>query len=445
MSGEYIVGTMNVSSMIICFLIGTSLVLMGAYSMINIGTTLTPRAIYVGVALFAFDVYMFYAVFEVCSAVFMRDDFSTDIGKWLGNMVPHYRTFLMLVLLAIGLLRMDWVLRTMRNTITQFSVGETLELIPVGVSFSDSYGRVMQCNNTMDELSFRMTGSVLVSETELWDKITSGNLKDGTLLKESDIAEVNPRGRESHLVRMEEGTIWLFTKTPVETKIGVVSQILAVDATKEEKISRELNESNQQLMDMNQRLRRYHEEVDDTVRSEELLEAKMRVHDKMGETLIAAKMFLTNPESPVKAEDVLKSWMEDLALLREESKGEEAPKQTQRLMDAAKHLGINLIINGNMPEHYDVMNLICVGIQECMTNAIQHAGADKMEVSIEKDDLNYSVVYTNNGNPPKYPIKEGGGLKLLKETAEKMHASIKYGTEGPFVLNLTIPRPENDF
>ena len=434
---RYILGTMTTSSMVLCFLIGTALVLMGAYSMIRIGTTLTPRTIYVNVVLFTFDVFMFYVVFEACSAVYKRADFSTAVGRWYGNMEPHYRLLLMIVLLVIGILRLGWVFKTIRTTITQFSVGETLDLIPLGVSFSNDYGQIMHSNNMIDELSYWMTGTVLSDEKDFWDKITSGDLVSGTLVNSDP---------ETPVVKMPDGKIWLLTKTRINSALGEVSQILAVDATAEERLSQELNESNDQLRDMNMRLRRYHEEVDDTVRSEELLEAKMRVHDKMGETLIAAKMFLTNPESPVNGETVLKSWMEDLALLREESKEDEAPKeapkQVERFMAAAKHLGIDLIINGEMPENRDTMNLICVGIQECMTNAIQHAEADRMEVTIDKDDFIYTVNYTNNGKTPNYPIKEGGGMKLLRETANKMGATMNYGNEGNFSLTLKIPRLE---
>ena len=79
-----------------------------------------------------------------------------------------------------------------------------------------------------------------------------------------------------------------------------------------------------------------------------------------------------------------------------------------------------------------------------MTNAIQHAGADQMYVTIAKDDVKYIVNYSNNGITPKYPIKEGGGLKLLRETADKMGATIEYGKGKFFSLTLTIPRPGSD-
>ena len=136
---------------------------------------------------------------------------------------------------------------------------------------------------------------------------------------------------------------------------------------------------------------------------------------------------------------MLLEWKKDLSLLREEAKDEAAPTQVDRLIDAATHFGIDLQIIGDMPEDADVMNLICVGIQECMTNAIQHADADQMYVTINKNELAYEVTYSNNGDAPSKPIAEGGGLSILRQAAEKMDATMSYPESKHFTLRLNIP------
>ena len=471
---EYVIGTMTPLGVVLCFLIATALVLMGAYSLINIATTLIARRIYTAIILFVFDIFAYYTVFEVSKAAYSDDTFSTPLGQWFGNIPPWVRWVVMIVLLTLGALRVIWVSRIMKTTITQFSVGDTLDLIPLGVAFSNDYGQVMQANTTINNLCFEMTGDVLTNEKDFWDKISTGNLRQGFIVSSLDLtdmttsmtavggmasvsgsensdklgvagdASVGTYIPETPIIAMPDGTIWLFVKTLIASDVGLVSQILAIDATEEEKLVQELNQSNEQLREMNRRLRRYHEEVDDTVRSEELLEAKMRVHDKMGETLLAAKMYLTNPDSPVDGEGVLKSWEQDLVLLREDTTTDEGPRQIERFMNAAKHLGVELQLIGEMPGNREVMNLICVGIQECMTNAIQHSEANQLYVTIMKDDFAYTVNYSDNGKTPKYPIKEGGGLRLIRETAEKMNATMTYIEGRHFHLALEIPKPDSD-
>lgn len=436
------IGTMTLGGTVVCFILGTVLVLLGAYTMISVATTLTPRAIYVGIGLLTFDVVVFNVIYEVSKAAFTENPSSTSLGWWFASMPPPYRWLLMSVILSIAILRMMWVRRTMSTTITQFSVGDTLNLMPIGVAFSNEYGQVMQANETINKLCFETTGNVLGNEIEFWDALTTGKLKQGKVLNRPDLTGEDIEegyAKETPIISMPDGSIWFFTRTKVDTDVGIVSQLTAIDATKEEQLVRELNQSNKQLRAMNQRLRRYHEEVDDTVRSEELLQAKMRVHDKMGETLLAAKIYLTNEDSPVDAATVLNSWEQDLALLREESRGDEQPKQMERFVDAAKHLGIDLRITGEIPQNREILNLICVGIQECMTNAFQHSGADQMYVTIIKDDFAYTVDYSDNGKTPDYPIKEGGGLGMLREMAENMDATMNYGDGRHFRLTLEIP------
>ena len=443
---EYVIGTITPVGAVLCFMIGVALVLMGAFSLIMIATTLVPRTIYIAIGLFVFDIVVYHTVYEVSKAAYIKDTFDTPLGYWFGNLQPVYRWIVMILLLAIGVLRTIWFYRNMKTTITQFAVGDILDLMPLGIAFSTEFGQVMQANKTITDLSYEMTGEVLTNETVFWNQVKTGKLKSGKPIKRErlELQETESQESDTQAIEMPDGAIWLFAKSNIECDMGIVSQIIAVDATKEEALVRELDNSNEQLRDMNKRLRRYHEEVDDTVRSEELLEAKMRVHDKMGETLLAAKMYLTNDESPVTGEAVLKSWEQDLVLLREEPKTEEGPKQVERFMNAAKHLGMDLQIIGDMPENREVMNLICVGIQECMTNAFQHAEADQMYVTIFRDDFAYTVDYSNNGKTPAYPIKEGGGMKLLRETAEKMGATMKYGDGRHFRLTMEIPRPDND-
>ena len=90
------------------------------------------------------------------------------------------------------------------------------------------------------------------------------------------------------------------------------------------------------------------------------------------------------------------------------------------------------------------MQLICLGIQECMTNAIQHAEATQMYVAISKDDLEYQVSFSNNGKPVVGEIKEGSGMTILRESAEKLGATMEYKESLRFNLILHIPLPEKD-
>lgn len=414
---------------IISFLIATGLVLVGVYCMIMFATTHLTKVIAVGVIPFVADIAVFNGIYDVCSAMAGRGELRSDIGLLIANMPTTMRLSLMCLLMFSGILRLRAVRRTIKSTITEFSIGESLDQMPMGIAFAGDDGIVFQSNNMMQDICYRILGTTLVDADKAWARIVNGDLAEGMQFQ----------GSETPMVKTPEGQVWMFSKTPIHNDIADINQIVAVNATREQRIVAELEEKTLQLADMNKRLRNYNHIVDDTIRREELLAAKMRVHDNMGEVLLATKVLLSNDKGPATPESVLLGWKKDLSLLREEAKDEAAPTQVDRLIDAAQHFGVDLQIIGEMPEDEDVTNLICVGIQECMTNAIQHADADQLYVTINKNEMEYEVIYSNNGAAPEGPVSEGGGLSILRQAAEKMDATMDYPEDKHFTLRLRIP------
>lgn len=421
--------TLEVWEAIICFLIATGLVLVGIYCMIIFATTHLTKVIMVGVIPFVADIAVFHGIFDLCRSMSNRGELRSSIGLLIASMPTGMRLGLMCLLMFSGIMRLRAVRRTIKSSITEFSIGEALDSLPMGIAFTSDDGIVYQSNHVIQDLCYKMLGDTLMDGNDTWARIVNGDLLDGMILK---------RG-EMPMVTTPDGKTWMFAKNKIHSEIADINQIVAINATREQQIVNELEVKTEQLADMNKRLRKYNNVVDDTIRREELLAAKMRVHDNMGEVLLATKVLLSNDRGPVTPEGVLLEWKKDLSLLREEAKDEAAPTQVDRLIDAATHFGIDLQIIGDMPEDEDVMNLICVGIQECMTNAIQHADADQMYVTINKNEFEYEVTYSNNGDAPSKPISEGGGLSILRQAAEKMDATLSYPESKHFTLRLNIP------
>ena len=414
---------------IICFLIATGLVLVGIYCMIVFASTYLTKVIVVGVIPFIADVAVFHGIYDLCSAMSNRGNIRSAFGLLISSMPTSMRLGLMFLLMISAILRLRAVRRTIKASITEFSIGEALDVMPMGIALAGESGQVYQSNHVIHDLCYRMLGETLMDANKAWKRIESGDLEPGMKFK----------GGPTPVVTTPEGEAWMFSRTPIHSDIADIDQIVAVNATREQQIVTELEQKTAQLADMNRRLRNYNNIVDDTIRREELLAAKMRVHDNMGEVLLATKVLLSNERGPATPEGVLNEWKRDLSLLREEAKDEAAPTQLDRLIDAATHLGVSLKIVGDIPQDEDVLNLICVGIQECMTNAIQHADADQLYVTIDKNDVEYEVTYSNNGNAPTKPITEGGGLSILRQAAEKMDATMSYPRVDCFELRLNIP------
>ena len=197
----------------------------------------------------------------------------------------------------------------------------------------------------------------------------------------------------------------------------------------------------QRMARMNRRLREYNHIVDETVRKEELLEAKKRVHDNMGTALLAARAFILNDNSPVAGEELLQQWERDMVLLREEAEADEAVDPIQRYRDAAEYLGVELQFMGELPEDKGIQTLIGTGIQECLTNTVQHTDATQLYVTVVDDGEEYTASFSNNGSfTPGEVIKEGGGLTLIRNSAEKFGAVMEVETGQQYRVILRIPK-----
>ncbi len=65
-------------------------------------------------------------------------------------------------------------------------------------------------------------------------------------------------------------------------------------------------------------------------------------------------------------------------------------------------------------------------IHETVTNALRHGNASHIEIQLEVDDEAFALTVINNGCPLPDSLTEGVGLQLIRQRAEKIHASIQY-------------------
>ena len=334
---------------------------------------------------------------------------------------------LFLLMLIMSILRLRNLHHTIWTSITSFSVGEALDKIPVGVMFFLEDGEVLQSNATMEELFYEWTGKPLFYANALWDGSVPGE-------------KIVQQG-EAQILSSEDGRRWQMSRREAELAYGKpVYEVVVTDVTREDSLLHQLNKQIGQLEKLNRHLREYNDVVDEVVRKEELLEAKRQVHGNMGSDLLSARMLLSGGKSPVNAADVLEQWRRNVHLLREEAGKEKRADSSLRLKEAAAFLGIDLQMAGDMPEDPAAAELISIAVGECLTNAMQHAQADQVYVVIKQDIAETKVWISNNGKPVEQPLREGGGLSMLRRSAENAGASVSYLSDGCFRMEMRIPR-----
>ena len=105
----------------------------------------------------------------------------------------------------------------------------------------------------------------------------------------------------------------------------------------------------------------------------------------------------------------------------------------------AGSIGVVPVLSGDPPGREEVRSLLAAAIRECAANTVKHAGGDRLFVEISKDGTGTCMTISNNGDPPKAPIAESGGLLSLRRSVEDAGGQMTVKSLPVFRLKLSFP------
>ena len=100
---------------------------------------------------------------------------------------------------------------------------------------------------------------------------------------------------------------------------------------------------------LHRRLHRYEQNMDDYVKSREVLEAKMQIHKKMGQALLLSRAFLLQNDGKITSSEVLNKWKYVTMFLKKEIQMPEEPDEWGRLVNSATAAGVKIKVEGKLP------------------------------------------------------------------------------------------------
>ena len=224
--------------------------------------------------------------------------------------------------------------------------------------------------------------------------------------------------------------------------IDGITQLTAAQTTRLNKLTEELKEKNAELSVMNERLRKYGENVDELTREKERLETKARIHRELGQVLLLTRRYLQGESE--NTQELLNVLKRNIAMLRLESESPKNDEPLDMLMKAAQSAGIDVLIVGQMPKQEDANRLFFEAATEALTNAVRHADAKTLRIAFSEDNTAYSVWFTNDGIKPQNKIVEGGGLGSLRLKTEQIGGTMEVVYQPEFVLKLTVLKKRGD-
>ena len=347
------------------------------------------------------------------------------VSLWFGQQSVIFSLLVWLAIAAfLGMVIVEENNRRKR-AITPSSIKESLDHLETGLCFSQPSGLVMLTNHRMNELSHAIFGKALQNANLFWTALVSDQPVPGV---ERLASGEQP---EFHL---PDDTIWTFHREELD---GVI-QITAADTTHQHQLVDELRDKHRELEEMNTRIRSYGDKVDEYVIARERLETRVNLHGFLGQALLMTRHYLQYESGDAKK--IIDIWQRNIDVLRLEADPQQETDSLASLRNAARAIGMQVHVNGQLPENAQQRKLIAAIGAETLTNAVRHAGAKQLWIDVEETAAVYIIRYTNDGADPSVPVTEGGGLSTARRKIEAAGGRMSIDAEPRFVLTIIFEK-----
>ena len=255
---------------------------------------------------------------------------------------------------------------------------------------------------------------------------------------------VQLRDEAARIYAFPDGTVYHFAVRPVQDKYGIpYTEVMATDVSRLAALHAALQQENERLADANRHAKRLYDNMPDIVREEEILKMKMRVHDDIGHTLLAARRALRHKHDLARIRSETAEWESSISLLCRARQEDAAEDPLTCMQGRAAVLGAAVQLRGAYPAARAARELYAPILRECTSNAVRHAGVTELYADSEHRPQAWHLCITNNGAPPRAEIKEGGGLSSLRRRIEKAGGTVTVHSLPVFVLEVTLPDKES--
>ncbi len=354
---------------------------------------------------------MWQVIFDL--SLFGGTEKAAELSTVLGGQPWVYWLAAFAVLTLASVLLLIYNIHYDRTFITPGAIKSYLDKIPCGICCWRESGRVLFSNICMNRLCMALTDSPLLNGNHFRDAIPD------TILT-------------------VEGKVWRFTDREITVDGERLYEMVASDITTEYVRTEALEKDKAELSRLNRELSEYYLSIDDTVRRQEILQAKMNIHDEMNRLMLST--MAADIADTRALDDIFSLWEQNALLLCMEADKKMIPRRKNAVDSLADALGIRLTWREEVPSAFsdEQKELFFCAAQEAITNAAKHAQAQEMEISFERCEDALTCLFTNDGGVPSGEVRFTGGLLNLSRLASQQGATLSVSTDKTFTLMLVF-------
>ena len=310
-------------------------------------------------------------------------------------------------------------------------IKESFDSLPIAACFFDKNGVVRLINRRMLAIAKWLRKGGIQSLAEMQSAL------------QAPPANVCCLDLRLRIYRFPDGNVLRFAQEQIATKAGVrYTQITAADVTELIRKQNQLKEENAKLAEANERLRLLLVQMPEIIREEETLAMKLRVHDDIGHSILAARRVLLQHTDLKELRANAALWEQSISVLYRSSQISVQSEPLEAAKKRAEELGVRVLLTGDEPQKQWMRALSALAICECAANCVRHADGTELYVCFWQKPDCVEVSLTNSGAVPKEKITEGGGLSMLRQRIEEAGGKMEVWSSPRFKLIISLPEQE---
>ena len=252
-------------------------------------------------------------------------------------------------------------------------IKESFDSLPIAACFFDKNGVVRLINRRMLAIANWLQKGGIQSLAEMQSALQA---------PPASVCCLDPRLR---IYRFPDGTALRFAQEQITTKAGVrYTQITAADVTELIQKQNQLKAENAKLEKTNKRLKRLLAQMPEIIREEETLAMKLRVHDDIGHSILAARRVLLQHTDLKEIRANAALWERSISVLYRSHQITARSESLEAAKKRAEELGVRVLLAGDEPQSQHMRALSALAICECAANCVRHAVIRDCAAVVEK-------------------------------------------------------------
>lgn len=319
-------------------------------------------------------------------------------------------------------------MKSLRRGISILSIKTAIDTLPTGILICETDGRPLLVNTSFKRFAEKIGGSLDKGGNAFWKYLYFGEWANGA----------SRHSLGSCLVAvMSDSAAYMLSRDTITVKGHMYYQTTVTDITQRWSVNNSLILRHEQLSQRSRELTELLENIDGVCRDREIVAARGRMHDILGQRITIFQRYMNSGALPSK--QTVSELVDDLSERMRHENMAPPEKRLSDLRETLESVGVTVSLSGELPENSAAAEVFFKVVRESTTNAVRHGFATRISVAFSRETGCNILTVTDNGTPPEGEIHYGTGLSGLKRLVAEAGGVFEIAARPHFTVKAVLP------